>query len=259
MMFDPSGGGRRFYRGEYGMPQMRIGGPVPPALKAVMFITVGGFLLQFLIRLFGGAAAEHSFILLFGLYMPYFYRGAVFQLFTFHFLHGGLLHLGFNLLMLWMFAGELELLWGRRKFIIYLAISGVGAGLCQVFVSLFSQMTLPVIGISGVVYGVLMAYGLLFPNRTVLLFFLIPMKIKHMVIGLVFFELYLGLDPAAASNIAHFAHLGGMLFGFLYLRGDKFFMRLRNIYYRRKLEATKRKHKNIYVVRGEDDEGQYRH
>jgi len=258
-MFDPGGGGRRFDRGDFGMPQLRIGGPVPPTLKAVMLIAAGGFLLQFLIRLLGGLEAEHSFIKLFGLYIPYFRHGAVFQLFTFHFLHGGLLHLGFNLLMLWMFAGELELLWGRRKFIIYLAITGVGAGLCQLMVSLFAQLSAPVIGISGIVYGILMAYGILFPNRTVLLFFVIPMKIKHMVIGLVFIELYLGLDPAAQTNIAHFAHLGGMIFGFLFLRWDTLFMRLRNAYYRRKLERKRRKHRNVYIVRGDDDDRPYRH
>lgn len=248
MSFYPGGGPQT------PQPQFRFGGPITPVLRAFMIICGAGFILQIFWRGWGGSPGLEE---IFGLYAPYFWRGAVYQLLTFHFFHGSLTHLGFNLLALWMFAGELEQLWGRKKFILYLAITGVGAGLCQLMFAPF--LPVPVIGASGIVYGILMAFGILFPRRTVLLFFVIPMQVKWLVIGMGVIELTMAFDPASQSGIAHFAHLGGMLFGYLFLRWDRVFLRLRNVYYRRKLEKQRGKKRNLYVVRGDDDEPPYVH
>lgn len=259
MTFDAGGGFGRGGPGRGGsgpqMPQMRFGGPVTPALKYFMIACAGVFVLQFLWRGWGG---EPSLEQIFGLFMPYFWRGAFFQLLTFHFLHGSPMHLGFNLLVLWMFAGELEALWGWRKFVIYMAVTGIGAGLCQL---LFAPMlAVPVIGASGIVYGMLLAFGVTYPNRVVLLFFIIPMRVKYLVIGMGALEFMMAFDPASQTGIAHLAHLGGMLFGFLFLRWDRLFLRMRAVYYRRKLEKRREQSKkSIYVVRGDDDEPPYVH
>jgi rhomboid family protein len=261
MSFNSQGGSRQ----GFGLPAgFRLGGPVTPVIKYFMIACVAAYFVQLMWRRFGIEPPAEA---IFGLYTPYLFRGAFFQLFTSHFLHGGLMHLGFNMLVLWMFAGELELLWGPRKFIVFMAVSGVGANLCQVLA--FPHLAVPVIGASGIVYGILMAFGLTYPNRVVLLFFVIPVPVKYLVIGIGAIELLSALEPGNASNVAHLAHLGGMLFGFLYLRWDRVFLRLRDQYYRRKLERQRGKHKDesqkkreergIYVIRGDDDEPPFIH
>jgi membrane associated rhomboid family serine protease len=222
-------------------------------LKAFMIACAAGFVLQFLWRGWSQDVAPEQIL---GLYAPLFWRGAFFQLLTFHFLHGSPWHLAFNLLTLWMFAGELEVLWGRRKFLVYLIVTGVGAGVCQLLAMPFLEV--PVIGASGIVYGILLAFGLTYPNRVVLFFFVIPMRIKWLVIVMGVIEFSMAFDPSGRSNIAHFAHLGGMLFGYLFLRWDGLFLRLRNAYYRRKLQLRRSK-RNMYVVRGDDDDKPYLH
>lgn len=232
-----------------GQPQMRIGGPVPIVLKIFMISCAVGYILQNL---------WPDLYILLGLTPAMFWRGAFFQLFTFHFMHGGFWHLGLNLLVMWMFAGELELLWGRRKFIVYLVITGLGAGICQVIFT--PTMSVPVIGASGVVYGILMAYGITYPNRMVYIYFLFPVRVKWFVLTIGLIELMSSLSGRAdISGVAHLAHLGGMVFGFIFLRYDRLFLRLRNKYYRKKLAKKRKDRKDIYVVRGDDDDQQYYH
>jgi membrane associated rhomboid family serine protease len=177
---------------------------------------------------------------LFALVPERFFRGWIWQIFTFHFLHGGVTHLLMNMLMLWMFGGELELKFGRNKFLTLAAISGIGAGLCQALVT--SEPGVPVIGASGIVFGLLLAWGLTWPDRTVLVMFIIPMKGKWMALmaGVIEF-LYVvgGQNP----GVAHLAHLGGMLFAYLFLRYDKLYMRARKGYYERKLRQFRKKYK----------------
>ncbi len=248
MTFNAGGG-----YGQPQTPQMRFGGPLTPVLKYFMIACAGTFVLQFLWRGWGG---EPPLEYIFGLYGPYLWRGAFFQVLTYSFLHGSPMHLGFNMLVLWMFAGELEVLWGRRRFVLYMIVTALGASLCQLLFAPFLQV--PVIGASGVVYGMLLAFGLTFPNRIILLFFVIPMRVRWLVIGLAVMEFMFAFTPDSKTNIAHLAHLGGMLFGYLFLRWDRLFIRLRDKYYRRKLRR-KRKDQNIYVVRGDDDDQSYRH
>jgi membrane associated rhomboid family serine protease len=140
------------------------------------------------------------------------------QLVTYGFLHGNLTHILFNMFGLWMFGRELERMMGQKRFLIYFATCVIGAGFVQLIVAAIQGGVYPTIGASGGVFGILLAYGMTFPNRMVMLMFPpIPMKAKYMVILFGFLELYTGVS-GRSPGVANFAHLGGMLFGFLLLR-----------------------------------------
>ncbi len=139
------------------------------------------------------------------------------QLLTYGFLHGDITHILFNMLMLWMFGRELETLMGGQRFLIYYLTCVVGAGLVQLVVAAVQGGGYPTIGASGGVFGILLAFGMAFPNRTILLLIPpIPMKAKYLVVLAGLMELYFGV-AGARPGIANFAHLGGMAFGFLLL------------------------------------------
>jgi membrane associated rhomboid family serine protease len=143
---------------------------------------------------------------------------APWQLITYGFLHGNLSHIFFNMFGLWMFGRDLERLMGLRKFLIYYFSCVVGAGFVQLIVAGTQGDIYPTLGASGGVFGILLAYGLTYPNRMVMLIFPpIPMKAKYFVLFYGLFELYLGLS-GGAPGVANFAHLGGMFFGFVLLR-----------------------------------------
>ena len=140
------------------------------------------------------------------------------QLVTYGFLHGNLMHIAFNMFALWMFGRELEVMMGPRRFLTYFFTCVIGAGIVQLIVAHFQGGLYPTVGASGGVFGVLLAYGLAFPNRMIMLMFPpIPMKAKYFVLVFGLLELYLGIS-GNAPGVANFAHLGGMLFGFLLLR-----------------------------------------
>lgn len=140
------------------------------------------------------------------------------QLVTYGFLHGDLMHIAFNMFALWMFGRELELMMGPRRFVTYFLTCVIGAGIIQLIVGGTQDGLYPTVGASGGVFGILLAYGLAFPNRTIMLLFPpIPMKAKYFVLVFGLLELYLGIS-GNAPGVANFAHLGGMLFGFLLLR-----------------------------------------
>jgi membrane associated rhomboid family serine protease len=141
-----------------------------------------------------------------GLFYPW-------QLVSYMFLHGGFGHLFFNLFALWMFGQQIEHVWGTRRFVSYYLLSGVGAAFIHLLVS-----GSPVLGASGGVFGILLAYGMMFPNRRILLLIPpVPIPAKFFVAGYGVLELLNGLS-ASYSGVAHFAHLGGMLAGFLLIR-----------------------------------------
>jgi membrane associated rhomboid family serine protease len=145
--------------------------------------------------------------------------GAVWQLFTWLFLHDphGVLHILFNMLALWMFGTPVEQTWGTRRFLQYYFLCGVGSGICVVLVNLLiGNWDQPTIGASGAIFGLLLAFGMLFPEQEILFMFLFPMKAKYavMIYGAIAF---LGtLSPG--GTVSHLAHLGGMIFGFVYIR-----------------------------------------
>lgn len=147
------------------------------------------------------------------------------QLVTYSFLHGGILHLFFNMFALWMFGAQIEHTWGSRRLLVYYFVCVIGAGLVQLWVVSMASSDggiYPTVGASGGVFGILLAFGMMFPEQRLLLLFPpIPIKAKWLVIGYGAIELWAGITGTAAG-IAHFAHLGGMLFGLiliLYWRG----------------------------------------
>src|ERR1700690_1109745 len=137
------------------------------------------------------------------------------QPFTYLFLHGGLFHLLFNMFILWMFGAELERRWGTVEFLKFFFIAGLGAALCVLLLSPHSSV--PTIGASGSVFGLIVAFAMLFPNAVMYLYFLIPMKVWQAAILFAFIELFAGF-AGGGVGISRFAHLGGMATGFLYLK-----------------------------------------
>ena len=135
------------------------------------------------------------------------------QLVTYMFLHADFYHIFFNLFALWIFGQALEQLWGTKRFLIYYFLTGIGAGIIQLFVS--SGYT---IGASGAVFGILLGFGMMYPNRRIMLLFPpIPIKAKYFVGFYGALELFNGLTRVD-SGIAHFAHLGGLLVGFILIK-----------------------------------------
>ena len=165
----------------------------------------------------------------------------IWQLITYMFLHEGFQHIFFNMFAVWMFGRIMEIQWGSKKFLLFYLICGIGAGLTQELCQLvqyeitlagFSGDITPgliqklrmymngflTVGASGAVYGILLGYGMTFPdNQLFIIPIPFPIKAKWLVVGYVVLELWLGLRNSAGDNVAHFAHLGGMLAGFLML------------------------------------------
>lgn len=151
----------------------------------------------------------------------------IWQLFTHMFMHGNLLHLFFNMFSLFIFGVSLEHLWGPKRFLSYYIVSGLGGGILHYLININS--VIPSIGASGAVYGVLLAYGLTFPETVLYLNFFIPVKAKYAVIIFGVMELFFGVTNTR-SGIAHFAHLGGLLAGFIYLKFEyKIFRQLSKV------------------------------
>ena len=183
--------------------------PLPPVTKALMLICTAVFCAQLLF----GRLLEALFALwpiASGNFMPW-------QVLTYAFLHGDMGHLFFNMLGLWMFGGELERLWGQKRFIQFLVASALTAAAVQIAWTFFIGSRVPTVGASGALFGLLLAFGMLFPNRIIMpLFPPIPMKAKFFVAVFGALELVLGF--IGGGGVAHFAHLGGMLGGFLMIR-----------------------------------------
>ncbi len=193
----------------------------PPFIKFLLFANVAVFVLEnlFLSGLtYGGTRLDLLLMQWFAL-MPIDSGFLPWQLVSYQFMHGSIGHLFFNMLALWMFGMELENLWGTRRFAMYYVLSGIAAGATHIVVSmLMGGPGAPTVGASGSIMGVLLAFGLTFPTRPVMMFpifFPIPARI--------FVLLYAGLDLVMGlmntnDGVAHFAHLGGALGGWLLLR-----------------------------------------
>ncbi len=144
----------------------------------------------------------------------------LYQFVTYMFLHANLTHIFFNMFALWMFGVVVENVWGPKKFLFYYISCGIGAGLMQELVQLlgFSYISTVTIGASGAVYAILLAFGMIFPNERIFIFPLpIPIKAKWFVCGYAAIELFSAIS-SSGDGVAHMAHLGGMLFGFLMIR-----------------------------------------
>jgi membrane associated rhomboid family serine protease len=221
-------------------------GRVTPAVKFLLIANTAVFVLQTVVGLGLDYPLERYFGLVPVRVLHEFY---LWQLFTYQFLHGGLFHLLFNMLAVWMFGCDLEGRWGSNFFLRYYFVSVIGGGILNtIFVP--DQLG-PSIGASAGVYGILLAYGLIYPNRIVYFYFLFPIKMKYFVMIIGAIALYSSLT-AGQSGIAHLAHLGGMVFGYIYLRGFNPWERFRDYLDRRRLNRIKRRFK--IVPGGKDDD-----
>jgi membrane associated rhomboid family serine protease len=183
--------------------------PMPPVTQALLLINVA----MFCIDVFLGAWFSQLFAL-----WPLGHGFLPWQVASYAFLHGSIGHLFFNMLGLWMFGAELERVWGPRRFIHFYAASVLSAALAQLLVNALLGSVYPTVGASGGLFGLLLAYAMMFPNRIIMpLFPPIPMKAKVFVAVYGALELYLGVR-GTQSGVAHFAHLGGMLGGYLMIR-----------------------------------------
>ena len=206
------------------------------AIKILVSVNFGIFLLQTIAR------TEGMFFPLFGLVPKLVWSEfMLWQPFTYLFFHGSIWHVLINMFVLWMFGSELERLWGKKHFLKFYFVTGVGAGLVTMIFGL-NSMT-PIVGASGAVYGVLLAYGLTYPNRTVYLYGIIPIKSLWFVIGIGVIAFMSSFDNV--SQISHLTHLSGMLIGYLMLKrplrfNDLWFtIRKRTLEYKIKHEEKK--------------------
>ena len=193
-------------------------GPLGQAVKTLIAMNVAGYVLSLIVP---------AMVVRLGL-IPAVVVGqfALWQPLTYMFLHGGLGHLVFNMLALWMFGTELERTWGTRFFVRYYLVTGVGAALVTIAWSL-GPLPLAaelyqsvIVGASGAIYGLLLAYGLYFPHRTIYLYLLFPIQARYFVIlaGAIAVVSSIG---SSGGGVAHVAHLGGLLVGYLYLKGRR--------------------------------------
>ncbi len=185
----------------------------PPVVKNLIIANTLIFLATWLLP--QAAIIADRFFALYWFGSPLFHS---YQYITYMFLHGGFGHLFFNMFALWMFGRTLEYELGSRRFIIYYLVCGVGAALIQMLVAwLTGELGIVLIGASGAVMGVLLAFGVMHPNEVLIMFPIpVPVKAKWFVIGYAALELFYGATGRAAG-IAHFAHVGGMLWGYLLL------------------------------------------
>jgi membrane associated rhomboid family serine protease len=218
--------------------QMRWGSGgffVTPAIKFLLIANTAIFIGQTLVGMFFRQQGIDWIFKYLGLVpSAAVFLGRIWQPVTYMFLHGGLMHLLINMLVLWMFGRDLERMWGARKFLNYYFTCGVGAGIINVAAGFLPLIwgrhpsDIPTVGASGAIFGVLIANAVLFPDRPVLLIpfpVMLPMKIFVAIMGGI--EFFSELS-APGDSISHICHLGGMLIGYIYLRRGSFFYGMRN-------------------------------
>lgn len=210
---------------------------ITPAIQWLIIANVAVYIFEILLETFSGSASYSWFIHAFGLVPSGVTHGLRFwQPFTYLFLHDAtsIWHILANMFVLYMFGRELELVWGRNKFLQYYFLTGVGAGLINVIVKTIpvfwgqSPSDIPTIGASGAIFGVLLACAILFPDRQVILF-PIPIKLSMRIFVIIMTALeFLGTFGLGGDNVSHLCHLGGMLIGYIYLRRGSFLYSVRN-------------------------------
>ncbi len=196
---------------------VRLGNLLTPAVKILLIANGAIFVLQLLTAPTDNPDKLDHMVFWLGLTPQLiFHYGWAWQLVSYMFLHGTFMHLAFNMFALWMFGSQLERVWGSKRFALYYFVTGIGGGLLHL--ALFPNSLSPVIGASGAVFGLLLAYGVLFPNNLIYIYFVLPLKAKYFVLIFGALEMLMaGARPG--DNTAHLVHVGGMLTGLLYLKG----------------------------------------
>ena len=200
-------------------------GNLPEVVKNLLILNIIGFVAANVLQTRGINLND-----LLGLHIPGGSKFQPYQFITYLFMHGSLMHIFFNMFALVSFGSIIERYFGAKRFFIFYFTCGIGAGLLYLLTSyweiqpklaLYGEQLLdmPVaVGASGAIYGLLMAFGMLFPNAMVGAFLIIPMRAKYAVLLFGLIELYSGINQSQSDNIAHFAHLGGMIFGFILIK-----------------------------------------
>lgn len=207
---------------------------IPPVTKNILIINVLMFIGTIVAQRYGINLSDYL-----GLHFFLARNFNLTQLFTYMFMHGGFTHLFFNMFAVWMFGRILEQVWGPKRFLFYYLVCGIGAGLIQELVQYVEYATqlanydqvnlgyaiipmseylnmMTTVGASGAVYAILLGFGMTFPNERLFIFPLpVPIKAKYFVAGYALIELLSGIYNSSSDNIAHFAHLGGMIFGLI--------------------------------------------
>ena len=207
----------------------------PPFTYAVKWLVIVNCAIYVLMLLLSGLniASTGTVDHFFGLIPDAVVHGQVWQVVTYSFIHAGLFHLLFNMLTLWMFGSQFEMDWGRKQFLEFYFFCVVGAAITSMVVgyggllayhfwdaplfrSMASLTLIPTVGASGGIFGILLAYGMIYGNREILLWFVLPVKAKYLVAAFIFIALVGALG--GTGGVANFAHLGGAFFGWIYLR-----------------------------------------
>lgn len=185
---------------------------IPPVIKTIILANVAIFLFQMVTS--AGYGADASIISQYGaLWSLGSGNFEAWQLVTYMFLHGGFWHIFFNMLILWMFGAEIENHWGGQQFATFYFVCGIGAGVLNLLLTSAG----PTVGASGAIYGVLLAFGMMFPDRYIYIYFLLPVKAKYLVALYAVIEFFSSID-GRSDGVAHFAHLGGMIVGYVYIK-----------------------------------------
>src|SRR5438105_7186486 len=226
---------------------------VSPAIKFLLIANFAVFIFEALLYRFSGPPAYGELLQWFGL-VPARVILYLWQPFTYLFLHdlGSIWHILMNMFTLWMFGREVELVWGRNRFLRYYFLTGAGAGLIDVLVNTLPHLwgrdysLIPTIGASGAIFGIMIACAVLFPDRRAYLF-PIPVAIKmKWIVAIMAGFTFLGTLGLGEGSVSHLCHLGGMLIGYLYLRRDSYLFRLRNEVSDWKYERNRRKF-DVYI------------
>ena len=197
-------------------------GGLTPAIRALLFVNIGVFVVTMFAQ---SADGSNPIVALFGLRPSAFLtQGRLWQIVTYLFLHASVSHILFNMLALWMFGTDLERRWGTQAFTRYYFFTGIGAGVSTILISLLpldsvqSMYRAATVGASGAIYGLLMAWALVFPHRTILFMMLFPLpaRVVVLIMGTIAF---LSAMNVSGSVVNEFAHLGGLVAGWLYLKG----------------------------------------
>jgi membrane associated rhomboid family serine protease len=197
----------------YARPYIGVPG-LPRGIKWLVIVNVAVFLLQWFSQ---GTALASVFGYLALTPVQVVTRFYIWQLATYMFLHGGIWHILWNMLALWMFGSDVEQTWGTDRFLKFYFFCGIGAGICVVVLNyLFGNPRVATLGSSGAIYGILLVCAMLWPDRVILFSFLIPIKMKYfvMIIGAIAFLNSFNVN----SGVSDVAHLGGMAFGYLFLK-----------------------------------------
>ena len=232
------------------------GGPLTPAIKTIMIICVAVFLVQ---NIVARSTGSYQLTEIFGLSPAAFLTSFwVWQPVTYLFLHGNLMHIVINMLVLWMFGTELERRWGTAAFVQFYFICGVGAGLTSVLLDVLmlpfsdggslAALRTGTIGASGAIFGLMAAQAILFPNRMLLLFFFFPMRMRPAVLLLAAMMLFTQLS-APGGSVNHVAHLGGMAFAWLYLNRV---WNVRKLWLDWRWKARRRKYRVVADIQDDD-------